>query len=363
MRPLILIFDDEITNVEILSSLLERDYDICSTTQADEVIALVQERRPDLLLLDIATHEEEFCGFRLLQEIKSNGKNRWLPVIFETAYSDSSMESKGLKLGAVDYISKPYSPAIIRMRVHTQIVVSHHRKGMQKKIKDQVKELEKKNDILVKTREAIVASMAMLSEYRDSDTGAHIQRVSLYSKVLCDGLMKYFPGLISEEDKEAIVSAAPLHDLGKIGISDAILLKKGPLTIVEFEKIKKHSEIGYCILQRTAQMLGDSVRLVEVAKDIALYHHERFDGTGYPKHLKGEEIPISARVVNFADIYDALASARPYKNPFSVEDIHKIILEGDGRCMPEHFDPRLLQIFKDKEEEFKRIAKEYSNAE
>jgi len=249
-------------------------------------------------------------GFDVCKAVKSNPATSHIPIIFVTALGDESDEFKGFEYGAVDYITKPISPAIVRARVKTHLSLV------------QAEQLKQAHVDLVQR-------LGRAAEYKDTDTGEHIVRMSQYSKILALALD------IPELHAEQLRQAAPMHDIGKIGIPDAILLKPGKLTFEEFEQMKQHTVIGAQILAKS------SSPLLQLAHQLAIEHHEKWDGTGYPKGLKGEEISIEGRIVAVADVFDALTSKRPYKDAWTVEETIAHIKEQSGK----HFDPQLVDLF------------------
>lgn len=306
----VLVVDDEPVNLSILNNTLKADYRLLFAKSGAEALRLAANENPDLILLDIMM--PEMTGKEVCTELKSNSATQNIPVIFVTALSDEDDEEEGLSLGAVDYIAKPISPAVVKARVKTHLSLV------------QAEELKK-------TRLQVIQTLGRASEYKDNETGLHVIRMSHYSYILAKAY-----GL-SEQQSEEILHAAPMHDLGKIGIPDSIMLKPGKLTTEEFEIIKTHPEIG-------AEILGDDESsLIRLAKSVALTHHEKWDGSGYPKGLAGEDIPLEGRIVALADVFDALTSKRPYKEAWSVDEAMDFITEQSGK----HFQPELVNLMKE----------------
>lgn len=310
INPKILLVDDEPNNLHVLKQVLFGDYQLLFAKDGKRAIELAKERQPDLILLDVMMPILD--GFETCRILKETDSTKHIPVIFVTAMSETENESKGFDLGAVDYISKPISPPIVRARVKTHLSLV------------QVSELHD-------TRLEIVRRLGRAAEYKDNETGLHVIRMSHYSRLLgkATGMTEY--------EQDLLLNAAPMHDVGKIGIPDRILLKPGKLTDEEWAVMTKHPQIG-------ADILGNhGSPLLNMAKDIALSHHEKWDGSGYPNKSKGEEIPLVGRIVAIADVFDALTTERPYKKAWPVESAVSYILSASGG----HFDPNLVPLFQD----------------
>lgn len=305
--PVILLVDDEPTNLRVLRTVLNDLYRLLFAKNGQEALQLASEHQPDLILLDVMM--PGMTGFEVCTKLKADAQTRHIPVIFVTALRDEIDETQGFDVGAVDYITKPITPAVVRARVKTHLSLV------------QAQELKK-------TRLQVIQRLGRAAEYRDNETGLHILRMSHFSQVIA---LAYGLGPKQAED---LLHAAPMHDIGKIGIRDDILLKPGKLTDEEFREMQRHPLIG-------AEILGDAdSQLLKLAQQVALYHHEKWDGTGYPHGLKGEEIPLEARIVALCDVFDALTSTRPYKNAWSVEETMTHLQAQKGR----HFDPKLVDL-------------------
>lgn len=344
MKNSIMIVDDSRENIDGLRSILELDYTVYIATSGDAALALMEKVSPDIVLLDVVM--PGLGGFDVLERMKKTNNLANIPVIFITGASDSFNEAKGLYIGAVDYISKPYDPYIVRIKVKNHIENKMNRDNLERLVEIRTAELSA-------SRKAVILGMSLLAEGRDKGTGGHIKRMQQYTEILGTQIHKDNPDLLPTSELEQTVLYAPLHDIGKVCVPDSILLKKGSLTSEEFELIKTHTVFGTEVLKKTEYLLTGEADTLRVAIEIAESHHEKFDGSGYPNGLKGYEIPISARIVALTDIYDALTSKREYKDAYSHEQARDIILKGDGRTLPEHFDPVVLESFSKVEADFK----------
>lgn len=332
----ILAVDDTPENLDILKGLLAEEYIFKAAINGEVAMKIAENQHVDLILLDVMMPGKD--GYEVCREIKSNPKTKSIPVIFVTANKEQEDEAMGFSLGAVDYITKPVNPVILRARIRTHLAFYDQRRTLDIKVKERTEELNQ-------TRLEVIQRLGRAAEYRDDDTGQHTIRVAKYTKVLARayGLDENYAELISQ--------ASPMHDVGKIGISDNILLKPGKLTANEFHFVKKHSEIGSELLS------GSEYPLMKTAQIIARHHHEKWDGTGYPDGLKGDEIPIEARIVAISDVFDALSSSRPYKHAWPIEKIVSFFDEQSGL----HFDPELVAVFHKVFPEFLKIREEFNH--
>lgn len=347
----ILIVDDLAENIDVLVALLQDDYEIKIAINGPKALDIVcSSSPPDLILLDIMMPGMD--GYEVCQRLKENKQTKDIPVIFISALSQEINEEKGFKLGALDYITKPFSPSIVRARVQTHLQLKSHQDHLQELVSQRTEELEL-------TQEATIESMAVLAEYRDPETGGHIRRTQNYVKRLAQELSnnpRYTPSF-NDEYINLLYKSAPLHDIGKVGIPDDILLKPGKLTNEEFEIMKQHAAYGHDAIRATEKKLAKKFTFLHFAAEIAQNHHEKWDGSGYPVGLSGGRIPISGRLMALADVYDALISKRVYKPPFPHEKAVGIIEEGRGT----HFDPELVDCFLGMAEEFRQIAIRYAD--
>lgn len=347
----IMIVDDTEMNIVILVDALKEDYDLIVAINGIEAIEILEEQKPDLILLDIMM--PEMNGYDVLSHINSDATLEHIPVILLSAISDSDSKTKGFSLGAVDYITKPFEIVEVKARVKTQIRLEEVRLVLENQNTILEEKVKERTNLLERTNSAAIFCLAALAETRDPDTGEHIKRTQKYIKELSLELqsMDKYKSILTNEYIDLLYKSAPLHDIGKVGIKDSILLKAGKLTIEEFEEMKNHTIYGERSLMVGINELGEDSFLT-LAKEIALTHHEKWDGTGYPKGLSKEEIPISGRLMALSDVYDALISKRVYKAAFTHQEAKRIILEGRGT----HFDPDVVDAFIKREAVFIQIT-------
>lgn len=354
----ILVVDDSPENLELMGGLLSDLYRIKVASSGSRALKILEnDVLPDLILLDVMM--PDLNGWDVCRAIKSNLRLAEIVVIFLTAKTSSDDEKLGFDLGAIDYISKPINPATLLSRVKTHLSLKRMSDSLRDRNLILKGEIEKGVQEIRAIQETTIHALASLAETRDNETGNHIRRTQNYVKTLAQTLRTHprFSYYLTDEQIDMLYLSAPLHDIGKVGIPDYILLKPGRLDAAEFEIMKTHTTLGYqSILSATERLSGGSGFLT-CAMEIALSHQEKWDGSGYPQGLSGDEIPISARLMAVADVYDALISERYYKKAFSHETAVGIILEGRGS----HFDPDVVDAFKRIEGEFLAIATRFSN--
>jgi putative two-component system response regulator len=359
-KPVVLVVDDTADNLSLMAALLKDTYRVKVANSGEKALKIVQgDSPPDLILLDIMM--PGMSGYEVCQLLKSSDATRCIPIIFLTAMTAVEDEKKGLELGAADFITKPISPPIVMARVATQLQV----KAAADFLRDQNAYLE--NEVAKRTAElsavqdVTIMAMASLAETRDSDTGNHIRRTQYYVKVLAEKLSTHprFRSYLTTSAIDTLFKSAPLHDIGKVGIPDRILLKPGKFTPEEFEIMKSHTTLGRDAIVRAEQQLNLKVDFLNCAKEIAYFHQEKWDGSGYPTGASGDAIPISARLMALADVYDALISRRVYKEGMPHERAAAIIVEGRGT----HFDPDMVDAFVDLQDEFRAIALQYADTD
>lgn len=359
-RQIVMIVDDTPDNISLLSGLLKDQYKIKIATNGLKALQIAMlNPAPDLILLDVMMPEMD--GYETCRRLKENPRTADIPVIFLTAKSQVKDEEMGLRLGAVDYIAKPISPPIVLARVATQLNLVRARYLLQ----DQNRHLESlvldRTHKLAKMQDATIMAMASLAETRDNETGNHIRRTQHYVAALARALQNHprFASELTDENIDLLFKSAPLHDIGKVGIPDTILLKPGKLNADEFEIMKLHTVFGRETILSVEQYLGESNEFLRFAREITYSHQEKWDGSGYPENLVGDAIPVSARLMAIADVYDALISRRIYKPAFSHEE--SISLMRKGRAS--HFDPDILDVFLQIADQFHQIALRFRESE
>ena len=333
----ILIVDDTPSNIKILGEILLPVFEVNIATSGPQALDIIENNRPDLILLDIMMPEMD--GFEVCRRIKTNEKTSDIPVIFVTAKDEVSDETRGFEIGGVDYITKPVTPSIVlaRIKTHLELKATNEDLKNQNAILDQ--KIKKRRMELKASQLEAVERLGLAAEYRDEETGQHIKRISEYCR-----LMGIHLGFTSEGN-ENLAIASTMHDVGKIGIPDHIIMKPGKLTEEEWELMKSHTVIGAKLLS------GSESEILQAAEIIALTHHEKWDGTGYPNGLKGEEIPLIGRIVCLCDMFDTLVTERPYKESWAIDLAIKEIESKSGT----YFDPQLVRLFSTLGHEINRI--------
>ena len=358
IKPTILVVDDTPDNLMLMSELLGDQYRVKVANNGPRALKIAQsETPPDLILLDIMMPEMD--GYDVCRQLKADPRSQHIPVIFLTAKADTDDERMGFELGAVDYITKPVNPCLVLARVKTHLAL----KGASDYLRDKntylQTQVEQRAREVMAIQDVTILALASLAETRDNETGNHIRRTQRYVKALAEHLQHHprFAALLTPEHIQLLYKSAPLHDIGKVGIPDHILLKPGKLTSEEFALMKQHTTLGMQAIEHAEENLGIEVEFLRFAKEIALCHQEKWDGSGYPGGLKGDAIPISARLMAVADVYDALISERVYKAAYTHEEAVVIMREGRGS----HFDPDVLDAFVAIQDTFREIAAEFAD--
>lgn len=336
-KQVVLVVDDNPENISALAEILRPLYQVKAATSGAVALKVARSAEPpDLILLDIMMPEMD--GYAVCEKLKENVSTRKIPVIFVTAMGEAEDEARGLDLGAVDFITKPVRPSIVKARIKTHLSLYDQNRELEEMVRLRTAEIEE-------SRTQIIHRLGVAAEFRDKETGNHIIRMGQFSQLLARSA-----GL-SEEEAELLLLVAPMHDVGKIGIPDRILLKPAKLDAEEWEMMKKHSVIG-------GQIIGIHIsELLKMARIVALTHHERWDGSGYPNGLAGKQIPVAGRIVAIADVFDALIHERPYKKAWEIDEAVEEIKRSSGS----HFDPDLVEAFLKCLSEFKEINETFSD--
>ncbi len=350
-KPILLVVDDQVQNIELFEAqLVPQGYEIVKATSGQEALARLADRQIDLILLDVMMPGMD--GFEVTRRVRQDSAHRLLPIILVTALRETEDRVKGIEAGCDDFLTKPVDKVELSARVRSLLKVKayndlmgNYRAELESEVATRTEELTLAFRRVKAASLETIYRLSVACEYRDDDTGEHIKRVSRYSAAVARRM-----GL-NDEDVETILYAAPMHDLGKIGIPDRILLKPGRLDPEEWEIMKQHTVIGAKILK------GSDAEFIRLGETIAQHHHEKWDGSGYPNGLRGIEIPIAARIVAIADAFDALTSKRPYKEAFSVDDSLAIVREGRGS----HFDPDVVDAFLSIQAETLTIMKQFGD--
>jgi len=351
VQKTIFLVDDNATNLAIGKNTLIGKYNVFTIPSGEKLFKMLDKIIPDLILLDVEM--PEMNGYEAITKIKGSERTSNIPVIFLTAKTEPANELEGLTLGAIDYITKPFSPPLLLKRIEVHLLVEEQKNEL-KNYNDNLMEMVKeKTKTVTNLQNAILKTVAEIVEFRDDITGSHIERTQRYLKALFEKIVEkgLYKAEVSSWDMNVFLQSAQLHDVGKIAIRDSILLKPCSLTPEEFEEMKSHTTFGKMIIDRISKSTVED-SFLEHAKIFAYSHHEKWDGTGYPLGLSGEDIPLQGRLMAIADTYDALISERPYKKAFTHEKTMKIILEGKGT----HFSPELIDIYESVSHIFKEIS-------
>lgn len=343
----IFLVDDNKTNLETAYNTLSGSYKVFTLDSGTRLFKILEKIIPDLILLDIEMPEMD--GYQILERLKSHEKYANIPVIFLTALTYTQTELKGLTMGAIDYITKPFLPQLLLKRIDVHLQLIDYRHNLEQMVKDKTTEI-------VTLKNAVLKTTAELVEQRDKTTGYHIERTERYIEIMMCKMKErgVYKDEVNSLDMDLVLQSSQLHDVGKISIKDSILLKPGELTAEEFEEMKKHTTFGEAIIARIKESTTDS-KFLDYASIFAVSHHEKWDGSGYPRGLKGEDIPLLGRVMAIADVYDALITKRPYKEADSHDVAVSIIKDGRGT----HFDPQLVDLFLDVNSEFEKVSMEF----
>ena len=358
--PTLLVVDDTPDNLMLMTDLLKDRYRVKAANSGEKALRILQgDTLPDLILLDVMM--PGLSGHEVAQQLKRDPRTRDIPIIFLTAMAATEDEIHGLELGAVDYITKPIRPALVLARVDTQLKLKAAADFLRDHSDYLEKEVARRTLEVIAIQDVAIQAMASLAETRDNETGNHIRRTQHYIKVLAEHLRGHsrFSHFLTEATIALLFKSAPLHDIGKIGIPDHILLKPGRYTEEEFEIMKTHTTLGRDAIQHAEDQLGIRAEFLSLAKEIAYSHQEKWDGSGYPQGLAGDDIPISARLMAVADVYDALISRRVYKAGMPHEQAVEIIRQGRGT----HFDPDICDAFLDCLEQFQTIAERFADTD
>ena len=340
-NQIVLVVDDDVTSLKLATGILEKDFRVAAAVSGPTAFKYLENNIPNLILLDL--NMPDMDGFEVLKKLQANPRYANIPVVFLTAAQEPKVEAQCLSAGAIDYVSKPYVPLVLRSRVQRILELYAYRQNLEEIVKEQAREILSRTERISELQNAVIVGMANLIEERDNNTGHHVKNTQIYVQMLCDALRArgLYSDVLTDRYESMLIKAAPLHDVGKIKITDLILQKPGKLSEEEFRIIQNHSRYGADIVE---EILGDIEEedYLNMARDVALYHHERWDGTGYPEHLRGDEIPLGARIMAVADVFDALYADRVYRKGIRpIEAVLAILEESRGT----QFDPTLIDVF------------------
>ena len=359
-KKTVLLVDDLPDNLVLMNDLLKDLYKVKVANSGEKALRIATTGQPpDVVLLDVMMPEMD--GYEVCRRLKANPATRNVPIIFLTAKSEVEDEKLGLDLGAVDYITKPISPPITLARVRNHLMLKEHADFLRDQNEFLEQEVQERTREVVAIQDVTILAMASMAETRDPETGNHIRRTQFYVKALAERLKEHprFSAVLTDSCIKLLFKSAPLHDIGKVGIPDRILLKPGRFEPHEFEIMKTHTTLGRAAIEHAERSLGTPMAFLSIAKEIAYSHQEKWDGSGYPEGLAGEAIPVSARLMAVADVYDALISRRVYKEGMPHEKAVQMIVEGKGK----HFDPDMVDAFIGLQEEFRAIAARFHDTD
>ncbi len=354
----LLIIDDSAENLSVLSELLRPYYRVLAAVSGQSGLRVANgQAKPDLILLDVMMPVMD--GYEVLAQLRKNPATSAIPVIFLTALADAEDEERGLQLGAADYITKPIKPTVVLARVRNQLELKRAHDWLKNQngfLEAEIARRMAENDLI---QQASIRALAHLAETRDPETGHHIARTQAYVQLLAVKLQRHprFAATLTEPYIDRLTRSAPLHDIGKVGVPDYILLKPGPLTPDEWVIMETHAKLGSEAIEQTESDIKSPLAFLELTKEITHWHHEKWDGSGYPDGLVGDAIPISARIMAIADVFDALISKRVYKDPIPYGEACEIIATERGK----HFDPDVVDVFLANFDEFVAIAENYGH--
>ena len=356
----ILVVDDNPENLTVLGELLSPEFRVLAANSGKRALDLISRgARPDVMLLDIMM--PEMSGFEVLERLRTDPAAPFIPIIFVTALGAAADEERGLASGAADYITKPFRPAVVLARVRTHVEIKRARDRLADENIHLDAEVSRRMADTQHIQDVSIHALARLAEIRDNETGNHLRRTQEYVRTLADALKDHprFAAVLDAATIALIAKSAPLHDIGKVGIPDSILLKPGKLTPAEWEIMRTHSALGAEAIEHAERDSDRPVAFQKHAKEIARSHHEKWNGKGYPEGLAGDAIPLSARIMALADVFDALISRRVYKEPMSYDAAREIIINDRGS----HFDPDIVDAFIDRFDAFREIAEQYADSE
>jgi len=354
----ILIVDDSPENLMVLTDLLSPTYRVLAAQSGEKCLRIATGKTlPDLILLDVMMPGMD--GYEVLKQLRTSPETSRIPVVLLTALADSQSEEYGLSLGAADYITKPIKPAIVQARVRTQLEAKQARDGLQSQntaLEAEVARRMTENDLI---QQVSIRALAHLAEIRDPETGNYILRTQGYVRLLANALASHprFIDTLTPRYIDLLSRSAPLHDIGKVGIPDHVLLKPAKLTVEEWEVMRTHAKLGSDAIEEAERDIEQPLAFLTLAKEIAHWHHEKWDGSGYPDGLRGDEIPLSARLMALADVFDALINVRVYKAAMPYDEARALILSGTGQ----HFDPDVVTAFDNHFDQFVAIAERYTD--
>lgn len=338
---IVLVVDDDPTSLKRATSIMEKDYRVAAAISGKMAFKYLEKNTPDLILLDL--NMPDMDGFEVMKKLREDPEHAKIPVIFLAAAQTPESEAQCLEAGAVDFVNKPFIPPVLKSRVKRIMELYEYRDNLEKMVEDQGEEIIEHTKKISEIQDSVIMGMANLIEERDNSTGHHVKNTQAYVRIICEGLYErgVYKETLTEEYRTNLIKTAPLHDVGKIKITDAILQKTGKLSEDEFRIMQNHTRFGADILEDILGGVEDESYL-NMARDIALYHHERWDGNGYPEGLKGEDIPLCARIMAIADVFDALHEDRVYHRGInSIDKVLSIMEESSGT----QFDPNIISVF------------------